>query len=311
MRFYHRYWLAPLLIASVLGIGACHRGPSAGADIDPSLKDYIPPNSKALLGLSVEKLKHADFYKRHQAQLALAQLDRFSSQTGVDPRRDLSSFMVAWDGANSLAMVRGSFNEDAVTRRLQASGAPSQRYNKVTLYGRDGGDMVLLPHGIVIAGPLQMLKKSLDQNATGEGVIPEDLQSQLTRINADAQLWAATSGVISLKNMGVRGDTAMNLANILDYVNASALGVTLGSGLSLDAHITCISEQGSQRVNDALRGVIGLARLSTPDAQLDQLKIWDSIHVEKQGKEVHVTAILNSDLADKALTLIGSVNRRF
>ncbi len=307
-----RVYSALFLVAIALLAGACHRNTGAGVEINSNLKGYIPPKTNVLAGVNFEKLKQADFYKRHQGQLALPQLDQFSKQTGVDPRRDLASFVVAWDGVSAMAMVQGGFDPNAISQKFQSGGVPSEKYNKATLYG-DGrrGDLVVLPKGILIAGPVELLKKSLDQNATGGGGISEDLQSQLTRINSNAQLWSATSGIISLKNMSVRSDMAMNLANILDYVDASAVGVTVASGLNLDAHFTCVSDEGSQRVNDALRGVIGLARLSTPDAQLDQLKIWDSIHVEKQGKEVHVSAVLDSNLAEKAFSVIGSMTRRF
>ena len=101
----------------------------------------------------------------------------------------------------------------------------------------------------------------------------------------------------------------MTLSNISDYINAMAVGVTLTSGGALDAHLSCISEEGSQRVHDALRGVIGLARLSTKDNQLDQLKVWDSIKVDKQGKDVHITAEFTPELADKVMATIPALTR--
>jgi hypothetical protein len=280
-------------------------------EVDSRLKGYIPPKTQALIGVNVDKIRQSDFYKRHAAQLSFPQLNEFSQQLGMDPRRDLSSFLVAWNGVDTLAMSRGTFDSAQLAKRLQSAHMTSESYDKATLYGDGRNDLALLPKGIAIGGSALLLKKTLDQDATGGGGIPEDLQLQLARINSGAQAWSVTSGVISLDKLAMRGDTAINLSNISDYISATAVGLTLGSGLALDAHVTCISEEGSQRVNDALRGVIGLARLSTPDSQLDQLKLWDSIHVTKQGKEVHITSELTPELADKLLTIIPSLERRF
>ncbi len=298
-------------LALVATLCSCQRGGVIGVEVDPKLKGYIPPKTEALVGFNLEKVKQSEFYKRHEAQLDFSQLNQFSQRIGMDPRRDLSSFLVAWDGADTFAMGRGAFDSPQLEKRLRAANESSEKYGKVTLYGDGRNDIALLPKGIVVAGSPVLLKKALDENATGGGGVPEGLQLQLARINAGAQVWSITSGVISLDKLSLRSDTASNLSNISDYISATAVGITLGSGMALDAHLTCISEEGSQRVNDALRGVIGLARLSTPDAQLDQLKIWDSIHVEKQGKEVHVTSELTPELADKMLKLIPSVSRRF
>ena len=289
---------------------SCQKSSLTGVKVDPKLKGYIPAKSQALVGLDLEKIRQSDFYKRHQAQLDFPPLNQLSQQIGMDPRRDLSSLLAAWDGTATLIMSRGTFDSRQLETRLQSTHMQSEKYNEMTLYGDGRNDIAILPKGIAVAGSPVLLKKALDENATGGGGTPEGLQLQLARINADAQLWAVTSGVISLDKLSLRSDTATNLSNISDYISAMAVGITLGSGAALDAHLTCVSDEGSQRVNDALRGLIGLARLSTSDSQLDQLRIWDSIHVVKDGKDVHVTSELTPDLADKLLTLIPSVSRR-
>ena len=229
----------------------------------------------------------------------------------MDPRRDLSSSLIAWDGSDVLAMVQGAFSSDQIQQHLKTAAMPSEKYNRITLYGDGKRDFAILDKSVAIAGPVLVLKKSLDQAATGAGGIPEDLKLQLARLNSGAQVWLVSSGVISLEQLSMRSDAATALSNISDYIDATAIGLTLGSGLQLDARISCISEQGSQRVHDALRGVIGLARLNTPDNQLEQLKIWDSFHVEKQGKEVHLSAELTPALADKLVAAFPSLGSRF
>ncbi len=295
----------------MLLLTSCQRNGGPGMEVDPKLKGFIPAKSKALIGINIDKLKQTEFYKRHEARLAIPQLNEFSQQIGMDPRHDLSSFLLAWDGTGELAASRGTFDADQLEKRLQSRSTPHQTYNKAVLYGDSTNGFALLPKSFALAGTTTLIKSALDENSSGGGGVPDVLQLQLARVNKDAQIWAVTSEVISLSKLGMRSDMASNLSNIADYIRATATGITFGSGMALDAHLTCTSEEGAQRVNDALRGVIGLARLSTPDGQLDQLHIWDSIHVVKQGMEVHVTSELTPELADRVLSLGQSMSRRF
>jgi hypothetical protein len=68
--------------------------------------------------------------------------------------------------------------------------------------------------------------------------------------------------------------------------------------------LTCISDQGAQRVRDALRGGIGLARLTTKDNQLDLLRLYDSVHVDQENSVIHVRADFAPDLANKLFSYI-------
>jgi hypothetical protein len=300
--------IASLCLSSALV--SCNRKSATGVEIDPTLKDYILPKAKVLAGISLDRIKQTDFYQRHAAQLQIPQLNQVSQEIGMDPRRDLSSFLMAWNGTETLNMVHGTFQPEEIEKHLR-SITQAEKYNKLTLFGDGKRDVVFLPKGVALIGPAVLLKRAVNEDAAGGHAIPEDLQLQLDRIHSGAQAWLVSSGVIPLEQLSMRSDAATTLSNISDYIDAIAAGITFGSGASVDANFSCISEEGSQRVHDALRGVIGLARLSTPDGQLDQLRIWDSIHVDRTGKEVHVSADLTPELADKLITSIPALARRF
>jgi hypothetical protein len=203
-------------------------------------------------------------------------------------------------------MTRGTYSSDQLEKRL-GSIAKTEKFSKFTLYGDGKRDVVFLPKGIALVGSAPMLKTAVNEEGSE---IPEDLQMQLARLPRNSQVWEVSSGIISPEQLSLRSDTASLLSNISGYINGTALGVTLGTGVVLDARISCISEEGSKRVNDALRGLIGLARLSTKDNEMDQLKIWDSIKVEKQAREVHLTADLPAAIADKAIDILRASTSR-
>lgn len=253
-----------------------------------------------LASADLENLKKSAFYQRHQDRLNIPQLARLSEEIGIDPRRNLSTLLVSWNGADSLAMASGDFDPAKLETRLTVS----EKYNKLTLYGDGNRDVVFLPNGIALLGSGTLLKNAIADKATGGGEISEELQLQMARVNHNAQLWFVSNGVIPLDRIGLRSDAATNFSNITNYVNAIAAGVTLASDAQFNAHLSCVSEEGAQRVRDAFKGMIGLARLSTRDDQLDQLKIWDSIHVENHGKDVNIDAALTPELADKLIALL-------
>ncbi len=294
---------AVLFAALLLALAACNSSRVVGLQVDSQLKGFILPRAIVLAGVNLDKIKQTDFFKRHQSQLNLPQLDVLPQQLGMDPRRDLSSLLLAWDGNAAFIMTRGSYAPDPLQKRLSSLTA-SEKYNQYTLFGDGQRDIVLLPKGVALLGSSLQIKKAINDKAAGTGGVPEGMQLQLTRLNSNAQVWEVSDGIISASQLSLRSDMTSALSNIAGYINASAIGVTFDSGAALNADISCISEEGSQRVNDALRGVIGLARLSTRDDQLDQLRIWDAIKVEKQGKQVHVSANLSPDLADKLVNLL-------
>jgi hypothetical protein len=303
-----RLYICSFIVLAV-ALVSCNRNNSAGVEVDSKLRGYILPKSKVLAGVDLDKIKQTDFFKRHQTQLALPQLNELPQEIGMDPRRDLSTFLFAWNGTDAIVMTRGNYSSDQLEKRLSSMGQ-AEKYNKFTLYGDGKRDVVFLPKGIALVGSAPLLKKAMNDDATGSGEIPEDLQPQLAHVPKTAQVWEVSSGVIPLAGMPIRNDTASLLSNIAGYIDGSAVGITLTTGVALDAHISCISEEGATRVHDALLGVIGFARLSTRDNELDQLKIWDSIKVDKQAKEVHVTADLPAELADKVIALMPSVLKR-
>ena len=58
-----------------------------------------------------------------------------------------------------------------------------------------------------------------------------------------------------------------------------------------------------KRYSDALKGFVGLGRLSTPDSKPDLLRLFDAIQTEQNGLNVDLTAKLPSDLVERFLDL--------
>jgi len=270
-----------LCLVALLG---CQKYNGTGVELDSSFARYVPAGTKALIGVKVDALKSSEFYKRHESQLKLPQLSSMRETIGMDPSRDLTDIVIAWDGQQILTIAHGDFKSP--------SGSKQEA-------------IVFLPKGIALAGPLAQIKRAMD----GPGGVPEELKTRLHGVLPNAQVWAASYGVLPLSNIPLRSDTQSILSNLVDYVNGTTLGIAFDAGAHLRLDIACISPEGAQRVNDALRGLIGFARLNTPDNQMDMLHLWDAIKVEKNDRGVVVHADLTADLADKLFGQLAGLSK--
>jgi hypothetical protein len=266
----------------------CHKYTGAGVELDSSFARYVPPGTKALIGVKVDALKNSEFYKRHETQLKLPQLSAMQERIGMDPARDLTDIVLAWDGKQTLTMAHGAFKSEETQPKT---------------FGKEA--LVFLPKGMALAGTSDEIKSSLD----GPGGVPEELKTRLHGVLPNAQVWAASYGVLPLSNIPIRSDTQSILSNLVDYVNGTTLGIAFDAGAHLKLDIACISPEGAQRVNDALRGLIGFARLNTPDNQMDMLHLWDAIKVEKKERGVVVHADLSAGLADKLFGQVAGMSK--
>ena len=285
---------AAISIAAFVFLSGCHKQPTVGVEVDSALTGFIPSSTKALLGVRLDQLKTSEFYKRHAKQMNFQQMATLSDHIGLDPSRDLSVIVVAWDGKQILTLARGTFNSQEVEKKLSLN-APQQK-----------DTVAILPKGIALAGPPEAVKKARDNN----GGVPEELQMRLHSVLPGAQLWGASIGVLPLANIPLQSGTQSAISNFSDYVNGTTLGLALDSGVHLKLDISCVSAEGAQRVNDALRGMIGFARLTTKDNELDLLRLWDAIKLDKLERGVQIHADLPADLADKFVDRIPAVLKR-
>ena len=86
-------------------------------------------------------------------------------------------------------------------------------------------------------------------------------------------------------------------------VRLVAFGADFSKGLNLTVRLDCGTNDDARHVHDALRGAIGMARLSTPDNQPELLKVYDAIQVAQINSRVEVNGDLPGDQVDRILTL--------
>lgn len=304
---------APVIVGFLLIVAGCGTHESTGVSIARSARRMIPPDARALAGIDIAALKDSEFYKREGGRLNAMGLDAMGERIGLDPRRDLSHVVVAWDGKKVLLIVQGRFSPADLGHKLTAAGAHETPYRKYKVFGDIKDAVAFLNQELAAAGPLDALEPAIDRFEDGKGGVPESLQAQMSKIPKNDQLWLASTGGLPFVEVQMRSDIESALSNIVNYVNATNLGIKVDSGLHLQAEISCVSEQGAKRVHDALRGVIGFGRLSTKDNETELLRVYDAIQVNQKQQMVDIRADLTGDLADALLNRLrpgGNTGRR-
>ena len=305
------FW-GPLAVAFAGGLClvSCSRQVNSGVAVDKIFRPLIRPETNVLAGVSVEKLRATPLYQRHEKALDFPLFDASVQRLGFDPRRDITELVFASDDRIGALMARGRFQPKQIEAKLQASGAQRRLYKKFTLLGDDRNSLVFLKGGVLLAGSSEAVRSELDFEDSGTGEVPEELQERLRTLPKEDQVWIVSRKGLPFAETPMRSEVQSALANIVAFIRGTTAGLAVDSGAHLQADFTCISAEGAQRVHDAIRGGIGLLRLSTKDNETDLLKLYDAIKVDQDQNLVRVRADLSGDVADRFLNMLPQFQSR-
>lgn len=290
----------------MVGCSGCERASKQGIFVDPAFGPLIPPDTRFMAGVRLDKIRDTPFYKKLNSSTDLQrQLDLFSQRTGLDPRKDLWQVLFVSNGAQSLVFARGRFTEGEMEPKLGALGSERQHYKNYTLIGNAQTSVVFLNPGVAVAGSQPALKNLLDHRSEYRD-IPASFSKKLASMRADDQIWAVDQGALRQLQGSGPDTTGMRsmLENLIGFVNTSSVGVHIDEGATVSAEVDCVSNEGAQRVRDALKGAVGLARLNTRSDQMGILRLYDAIKIDQSDNRVSVGAEIAPDLAQQFLAIM-------
>lgn len=298
----HRVSVA-LLFLGLLGTASCHRNNEKGVFLDPAFGPLIPPDATALAGIRLEKIRATPLYKKYQDKLPLNLLEQFKEKTGLDPEHDIWEMVIAGTPSDYMVFARGHFTVGELEPKLDPLGKNRVSYKGYNLIGEERNAVTFLNPGVVAAGRMASLKAMIDRRDR-PAAMPAALASRISAIPRDAQVWLVDAGGLPrLDLLTRRDDVGSIVSNFVDYVSGANMSVHVDEGVRFDSLIDCKSDEGVKRVKDALRGVIGFARLSTRGDQQDLLQLYDAIEVTPEQQSVRVTAAISPDLIPKLVTV--------
>jgi hypothetical protein len=275
------------------GCGGPHRN---AVPIDPLLEALIPPDTTFIAGANIEAIRTTPVFQKYLSQLRLPQMEDFIRKTGLDPRKDLSQILSASNGKAGLFMARGKFGSVKLEGRFN--------YHGRDLFGDDHHAVMFISSSTAVAGPTPELETLIDDRLKPTHGLPPALRQLVQTIGGERQIWAAFVGGLQGLNVGVPDDSNLGqMIHVFRGIDQGTMGIDLRNGVDFKADLDCHTENDAKHIHDAIRGVIGLGRLSTPDNRPDLLRLYDTVKVVRIQLRVDVTALVAPDLEDKFLDL--------
>jgi len=287
-----RAWVLPLMITA-LGCSSAERG---ALRVDPALAALVPSDAVLLAGARMDTLRATPLYRKWVAGKPQPMLDRLAERIGLDPRKDFRELLIASDGNQTLAVARGNFAERAANNLKHT---PRLTYKGYTLLGDERAALVFINSSTAAAGPAPALRALLDGRNRRRA--PSALLAKAGTLPASTQVWIVSSNTSTLAGeLPSSGNLAM-LGKILAMLDSFTAAADLRAGLRLSAEGSSPKEADARTICDAVRGLVGLARLNTPDDAPELLRAYDGIRVEQAQRAVRLKAEIAEDLLDALL----------
>jgi hypothetical protein len=277
--------------------------------VDNVLMRLIPADSVSLFGARMDQLKGTPLYQKVVIQQKLDSLDEFAMTTGFDPRRDVRDLLVASSAKtkSGVLLARGSFHISSEAM-AKANGVRKLSYRGYTIWtnaAQDAGFCILDP-SLAIAGPIASMHDALDQYKAGDAKATAMLIGKAQTVPMQYQLWAVSLGGADFlaNNMPDSGNAA-NFQKIFRSLENTFFEADLSHGLITTAQGNCRTAADAKNLADAVKGLVGFGRLSVPDNQPELLRIWDNIQVERQDRNIKISANIPQELIDRLVQLFG------
>jgi hypothetical protein len=264
---------------------ACSHPPIAGPKIDPAFAGMIPADTVLMAGMRIEAIEKTPIYREHLAKISLSPIDRFAQQMKVDPRKDLWEVLYVSNGKLNAVMGRGKFSDESEPR-IEQKGWHRFGYKGFNLVGDESAAVLLVAPTVAAVGDTPELKAMIDARDKAPGP-PPALAAVLKGVSSEAHAWAAYSG----GPLDLPIPTTGNLANVRNIVNAITTGslyLDLRMGFSAVGAGTSRTDKDAQDLEGGLKALVGLGRLSTPTDKPDLQRIWDSIRITQQNRNVKI-----------------------
>lgn len=289
-------WRTCFLLSLALSLAGCRTSQPGGVRVDPALALMAPADTLVLAGFRMDKIRETEVYKNLLAERSIARLDAFAREAGFHPITGVWEVLAAFTGKYPLLLARGKFSPTGGLEPRLREGAPRRMYKGYTLIGDERASVAFLNSSTAAAGPAAAVESVIDGRGSSAG-IPAAILEKMKTLPADSHAWAVSiAGLDGVPLPVPSSGNFGNLARLFRGVNGGTAWANLGAGLRAEISMTAAEAQSARQVHDALRGLIGIGRLSTPDNQRELLRFFDAIQVSQEASAVRVRADLPLDL---------------
>jgi hypothetical protein len=297
----------------------------AGASLfaaDPQLLAMAPGDATTFAGINVTQAKTSQF-----GQFVLnnipqnADIQKFISETGFDPRTDITEVLVAATvsapAANAttqnghpsfssgLFLAKGAFN----IPKIVAAATTDQKvqvstYSGVQLVTVDG-EMAFgfIDASTLAAGDLASVKAALDRRNGSGSIIDAAVLARINQLSTTEDAWGvSTKGFAGALPMLGSGDSS---SAILQSIQQSSGGIKFGSSVVVTCQVVADSAQDAQSLSDVVKMLSQMITMhSGPGGAPSELtNLLKSLNISTDGAALNLTLTVPEDQLEALLKM--------
>ncbi len=271
--------------------------------VDNVLVRMTPPGSTTLVGIHLDEISQTSVYRKLMADQAFGALDDFADASGFDPRRDVREMLWATTRGGGVLMARGTFRANSPP----PAGAVKVRHGEYAIWSRGPNGFCILDATLAVAGNMPAVELTLDEWKSGSHTAAQTLLARVSAVNPRSQVWGVSTGAAGfLADNLPKSSSGLDFSRIFQGLEETWFEADLSIGLRAEAHGATKTEQEAANLRDAIRGMVGLARLQAPENQSELVRAWDGITAEQQGRAITVRVDIGKDLAARLIELFNA-----
>ncbi|MSV27846.1 MAG: hypothetical protein EXQ52_03760 [Bryobacterales bacterium] len=288
-----RYVAGLVLLA---GFG-CTRPAAEKLAVDPTLARLVPADTVLLAGVRVQELRATPLFRKLESRGGVRQMADSLAKSGFDVSRDVSVLVAASNGSATVVLAKGRF-KIAGMEALNKS-----EYRGRTIYGNGDSSFTVLDETTAAAGSVAAVRAAIDRAAAGSGS-GNALLTAAEGLPITSQIWAVGADLGALADRYVpRDGNIANARRLLKSTKSVTLSADLRAGVKATITAACGNDQDAKLLNDTLRGILGLGRLSVPEDRRELLRVYDGVKVERQELTIRVEIDEPDELLDRLIEM--------
>jgi hypothetical protein len=288
----------------------------ASAQADTKLLSLVMPDAKIVSGVRIKAAKASQFgsYVLSQMDSSDSGLQKFISDTGFDPRRDLNEVIIATAGTseepNVLVVGTGVFNPSQILNVARDKGSSISNYSGFDLIsheGPKGSDTIALSADTALIGKMDVVRAAIDR--VGHPVsLPADTVARVQTISTANDAWFVSTGPVTDFFVGKITDPKLNQAmqgNLMQAILQASGGLKFQQapqgGVLISGEAVTRSEKDASALADVVKFVAGLVQLNAGNDQNAQqaAAVLQNLQVSSSGTTTKLSLAISEDYLEK------------
>ena len=274
--------------------------------IHPAMATLVPPDTVMLAGARLDQLRETPLYRRYVASPGRSSLSDLISKTGVKPE-NLWEALAAYNGADTVVMLRGKFSETGLEPRLEWEGARRDSYKGCLIISDGRAGVAFINATTAVAGLVPRVRAAIDQRG-GATRPPPALLSMTGGIDPSNQIWAVALGGPPLPAGETRGPM-LNFARVLHKIDRFRAMANLHDGMVFSAEAECARPEDAETLLSALQAFVGLGRFALKDRPAMTAAL-DALSLLRNEATVQVNATLPASVVDELIQEAAAADSR-